>query len=339
MQSYLLCASEIGSVKALLPICEALKLQNIEYFVIARGSFSSAKSDLKFISLNTEEDIRNFFKEKKITRYIFSSNIADTFPLMIARAAKDHGIRTIHILDFWSFYSHRMMLDGKAIFTPDTYVVPDSYAKKMAIKDGVDKQCIKVLGQPVFGTLYSKHFSQPENPRYIKRIIFILEPIEQDLKLARGYNEKTVIEELAECLTAMNIIDLKFDFLLHPRNDAMQIKNLLKKFPKKNLGELIQATFNPLAVLSFYPMICGMSSTLLYEAWLSGMQISSIQPRLKMKWLSFYKDLEGAIFWDKNLNENIIRMLESSSESFHNIQPNYNVLKNHSNSVKNILKI
>ena len=81
-----------------------------------------------------------------------------------------------------------------------------------------------------------------------------------------------------------------------------------------------------------------MSSTLLYEAWLSGMQISSIQPRLKMKWLSFYKDLEGAIFWDKNLNENIIRMLESSSESFHNIQPN-NVLKNHSNSVKNILKI
>ena len=50
-ESYLLSASEMGSVKALLPICKALHQNNANYFIVRRGAFKKIQDEFNFIAL------------------------------------------------------------------------------------------------------------------------------------------------------------------------------------------------------------------------------------------------------------------------------------------------
>lgn len=338
-ESYLLSASEIGSVKALLPICRALKKNNVNYFIAQRGAFKNIQDKFHFIDLDNENDIEPFLKKYSITRYIFSSNIKDQLPLQIARIAKSLSIKTIHILDFWSLYAHRMTLDNKHQFCPDYFIVPDLNAQKYAIADGINKGSIYPIGQPAFGDIKIPNLNTKNFSAYEERTIFILEPIKQDLEMRRGYNEETVLNNIANILLTSKDSNLKFDFLIHPRMNLNSTKKMLETFPKKNLGKIITPKITPLEILHSYPTVCGMSSTLLYEAWICGMKIFSIQPNLKMPWLDFYQNLEGIFYTEKNFNTEMLSVLEDFSQSKRSPDPRYEVIHRHKNVVKNILNL
>ena len=337
-ESYLLSASEIGSVKALLPICRALKKNNVNYFIAQRGAFKNIQDKFHFIDLDNENDIEPFLKKYSITRYIFSSNIKDQLPLQIARIAKSLSIKTIHILDFWSLYAHRMTLDNKHQFCPDYFIVPDLNAQRYAIADGINKGSIYPIGQPAFGDIKIPNLNTKNFSAYEERTIFILEPIKQDLDMRRGYNEETVLKNIEDILKSKDS-KLKFDFLIHPRMNSNSIKKMLETFPKNNLGKIITSKITPLEILSSYPTICGMSSTLLYEAWICGMKIFSIQPNLKLPWLNFYQDLEGIFYTEKNFDIEMLLVLEDFSQSQRTLRPRYKVIERHKNAVHDILNI
>ena len=334
---YLLSASEIGSVKALLPICEELKKRSESFFITSTGVFTELTDQINSVSFDNENQIKAFLQNQSITRYIFSSNMSDPIPLKIAMVAKSLSIKTIHVLDFWSNYIHRMKLDCNLPFNPDHFIVPDLKAKNDAIKDGIKETTISAYGQPAFGEIKlksNKEFSQIKG-----RTIFVMEPIKQDLGMKRGYNEEIVINYIKKALEESKNINLKFDFLVHPRMTSDQITRMLTDFPKANLGNVIHSNSTPLEIVESYPTICGMSSTLLYESWLLGKPIFSIQPNLKMPWLSFYKDLENIIFTDDIVGTKFLKTLEDLSNSFINIEPKYDIVDKHKESVKSILDI
>lgn len=338
-ESYLLSASEMGSVKALLPICKALQKNNANYFIVRRGAFTKIQDEFNFIDLNDDDDIENFLRGESITRYIFSSNISDRLPLTIARIADSVSIKTIHVLDFWSLYIHRMSLDKKKPFSPNHYIVPDLNAQKHAIDDGIKKSSIYPIGQPAFGDIKIPNLKTKALPAYKDRTIFILEPIKQDLEMRRGYNEETVLNNIANILLTSKDSKLKFDFLIHPRMNLNSTKKMLEIFPKKNIGKIITPKITPVEILYSYPTVCGMSSTLLYEAWICGMKIFSIQPNLKMPWLDFYQDLEGIFYTEKNFNTETLSVLEDFSKSKRSPNPKHEVIHRHKNVVKNILNL
>lgn len=339
-ESYLLSASEMGSVKALLPICKALHQNNANYFIVRRGAFKKIQDEFNFIDLNDDNDIENFLKRESITRYIFSSNISDQLPLKIARIAESSSIKTIHVLDFWSLYIHRMSLDNKKPFCPDHYIVPDLNAQKHAIDDGINKSSIYPIGQPAFGDIeIINRTNEKMLPEFQERTIFILEPIKEDLKMRRGYNEVTVIKNIASVLLNKEDSKLKFDFLIHPRMNENFVNEILETFPKNNLGRIISSKVIPLEILSSYPAVCGMSSTLLYEAWLFGKKVFSIQPNLKMPWLNFYQDLEGIFYTEKDFDTNMLLALEDVSKALNISNPRYEIINKHKNAVKEILNI
>ena len=91
--------------------------------------------------------------------------------------------------------------------------------------------------------------------------------------------------------------------------------------------------------MSSYPAVCGMSSTLLYEAWLFGKTVFSIQPNLKMPWLNFYQDLEGIFYTEKNFDADLLSALEDASQVLNISNPRYEIINKHKNAVQDILNI
>jgi len=127
--------------------------------------------------------------------------------------------------------------------------------------------------------------------------------------------------------------------LIHPRMNLNSTKKMLEIFPKKNMGKIITPKITPVEILYSYPTVCGMSSTLLYEAWICGMKIFSIQPNLKMPWLDFYQELEGIFYTEKNFNTETLSVLEDFSKSKRSPNPRHEVIHRHKNVVKNILNL
>ena len=123
----LFVASEVGSVRALLPIIEKCEEHGISYKVIKHGFFHNLKKDFlknKYIELKDDyihkKDFR-FIDKEKVTKVIFSVNIKDKLPLSIARSADKKRIPTIHILDYWHMYQSRLNIDGSNVFL-DIYI-------------------------------------------------------------------------------------------------------------------------------------------------------------------------------------------------------------------------
>jgi len=244
---------------------------------------------------------------------LFSVNVKDAFPLILARVSQDIGIYTLHLLDYWNGYHSRMALDGNVIFEPEKYLVPDEYAAQKAQEEGIKKYKIKVTGQPAFADSLSAYqaarkqsanYDISKNKMDFDRIIlFVSEPvgldqgysIQQNLEY-RGYTEADVLEILLSSICE-NTQKTGVLVLPHPRQNADQLEELWVKLGGKQYGYIVR-NLRGRNLLPFAEGVAGMSSTLLYEAWLVGKPVISIQPGLRNESLRMMQDREGVVFID-----------------------------------------
>ena len=312
----LVSAIEVGSVRALVPICNYLA-DDVPIVIDNNGFFQEdevGELEEYLINIPIEDDgLENFIKDQSIRLVLFSVNIHSTRPLQIARMADSLKIPTVHVLDYANNYKYRMELDGKELFEPTRYLVPDEYSRKGAIEESIPQRLIKVVGQPAFADLNIKFAinSELENPfkgiidniKGVKIILFVSEPVGDDQGSSledsphyRGYTEYNVIDILINSLQNINQ-KLWFIVLPHPRQDTKKLRETWELLGGNKYGAVYEGRGE--AFLPFVHGVAGMASTLLYEAWLLGKRVLSLQPGLINNSLRMLSEKGGVTFIDQ----------------------------------------
>ena len=328
----LFVASEVGSVRVLLPLIQECFSREIPYKVIKNGFFNELNDQYLTESyiepIENESASKDFLRRSNISKVVFSVNLIDPFPLSIARLASELNIPTIHVLDFWHMYKNRMSLDGLEAFSPSAYIVPDEVAYKEALNEGIEEKLIHALGHPAYSNLSDEYNNFKNNPsKYTseifkkignrKLLLFISEPVADDQNDTRGYTEKDSLRVLTEAFS-QNIFNKEFYICVmpHPREDSDNLNNIWLENQKEILGHVeTRATSSEL--LPFARGIIGMTSTFLYQAWLMKTPILSIRPNDKFKSGSHLKSREGITSIIKE-NESINILSKWISDLDHN---------------------
>lgn len=296
----LFAATEIGSFNSVFPCYLEYKSE----FECLFYSSSLAKENVSIDKIFEPKDagLKQLLIENRVKILVYSVNIHSEKVLKLAKRCKELNIKLIHILDYWNGYIERMTLNSEIVL-PDIYVVPDQKAYHEAVKFGVPAKIISVGGNPAFSNYLKKFIAiksefanQELKDEYESNLAFISEPVHKDQGdigsiRSRGYTEYSVLNNLYDAIN--HRVDIKIDIFPHPRQDIQQLKEFLERFDKniflfreKN-HKLISSNINR------YKGIIGMSSTVLYEAWLIGFPVLSLQPNLKIKSLNEAMNRDG----------------------------------------------
>jgi len=318
----LVLACEVGSVRAILPVCNKLLINRIG-FVIGKCGCMNDEAGGEYTEFLVEvpmevPGIYNFFLNYKIDIVLFSPNI-DPYPTTLARFASLKKIPTFFILDYWNGYVSRLQLDRGALIRPTKYFVPDRYAADEAAKEGVSRESIMITGHPNMCVNSSKEKFQDDkqvldisaNYNNGEIVLFVSEPAAGDQGESlldnpnfRGYTE---YDSLSMLLNAVRESSSCYWVLIlpHPRQNVGNLKEYWSSIGGDDFGGVVDSS-NGVHFLKYSNKVAGMASTLLYRAWLLGKSVISIQPGLINKSLRVMKYREGVVFVDKKNDESKI---------------------------------
>ena len=358
---YLFSASEIGSAKSLIPIINILEEEGNKFRVHNLGYFKdNPNSNWNLVNLNHGDrtELKNQIISLGIDCLIFSVNVFDEAPLVLARICYELNIKTIHILDYWNGYTKRLELDGKSRLQPTIYAVPDELAKEASILEGINKHSIKVIGHPDFYSSRKRWKRDLRNKEEIfnkykisndkKLISFISEPVAEDSNIennfytSRGYNQYSILKHFIKDLDSFKN---QFELVIipHPRENKTRLESKCKEI-ETGINFSILDNKNAKELLPYSLGIAGMASTLLHEAWMMGFPILSIQFDLEVSALRAISKRRGVLFVeDKKLLRNTVikwinKCIKIDSEG---LIPKADLLlhENSSREIKKILKI
>jgi len=314
--SILFVASEVGSARAVLPVAAACRAAGLPVWVVDRGQLGletpsewGARCDCP----ENSEAIDELLGATGARVLVFSSNVSDAAPLSLARRAHEWNIPCVHVLDYWNGYTSRMELDGLPRFVPDVYAVPDELAMTQAIAEGITRECIAVTGHPgladiekAFKTVTSGSREQLRRDESVlpgsKLLAFVSEPVsgdqgeKADSVSFRGYTEKSVLKYFFDAVQARSR-DVQVRVLPHPRENVEQLGNAIESC-RGDVDARLFGTVRGRGALAAVDGVVGMSSTLLYEAWLLGLPVLSLQPGLRISTLRMMQGRVGAAFFD-----------------------------------------
>lgn len=315
MKTVLVAGGDVGGVRALIPVLKFLETKDVSFIVLSHGflSNSSPKHWVK-VSINIndlESRAKEIFLSENIGLYLFSTSVKDTAALCLARVAKSCHIPVICLLDGWMNYHRRLKIDSKQTLLPDVYAVMDNFAKKEAIADGIPDRIIRIVGQPALESLAVEVLKRKEKDILTykqqlglnsskKLVLFVSEPVEFDNGIDeksptfRGYTEKSVLQRF--CLELQQFHKEIYVILLpHPRENKESLFQIWDKFHGKLTGEML-CLKNGRDALLISDGVAGMASILLYEAWLIGKKIVSLQPGVRNQQLSFVGQKRDVFF-------------------------------------------
>jgi hypothetical protein len=208
-----------------------------------------------------------------------------------------------------------METDGLPVFMPDHYAVMDDMAYRAAIEDGIDESRLIITGQPALANLAAEFVQwKSKMDRSIlnhngfdsdKRLIsFISEPVEHDQGSTletpgyRGYTEKEVIRRFCEILQPFSK-DLQIAILPHPREQQDTLAELWNANKGELFGKVLNLDRGRYGVF-MSDGVAGMGSVLMYEAWLLGKPVISIQPGLRLPSLQMLRYRQDVVFVDSS---------------------------------------
>ena len=314
-------AGDPGGSRSLIPVFDFLFHCGVPIQIFEHGFLhKEAPSLWPRVSLDFSQDLSSLeriLNKGNIRAFVFGSSLKDIVPLQIARLARSKSIPVIHVLDHWANYIQRLQVDGLPPLFPDIYAVMDQNAYVGASEAGIPPSILRITGQPAFSALLDDPIRLSEGAGGVKKevrnlhvhkkkIFFVSEPIASDQGSSpsspdyRGYTENTVLTLLCHCLQSYASA-VRLFALPHPRENPEDLTSVLKKEGGAlEWGILIP----PAGRQGIYSAdgVIGMASVLLYEAWLIGKPVISLQPGLRIKDLAFMNNREGCYFLDNGDN-------------------------------------
>jgi hypothetical protein len=315
----LFASGDVGGARTILPIIERCLTEGIGIIFVDNGQISKEAPNhwLKVPpeALGSKALVETFLHENNIGVFIFASSLKDSTALSLARQTKELHRHVIHVLDNWTSYLSRMETDGLPVFIPDHYAVMDDMAYRAAIEAGIKESTLIITGQPALANL-ATDFAQwkTKMDRSILNdngfdpgktlISFISEPVEHDQGTTpetpgyRGYTEKGVIRRFCEILQPF-AQDIQIAILPHPREEQDALAELWNANKGELFGKVLNLNRGRYGVF-MSDGVAGMGSVLLYEAWLLGKPVISIQPDLRIPSLQMLQHRQDVVFVDSD---------------------------------------
>lgn len=195
--------------------------------------------------------------------------------------AKERRIKSVSIVDHWSWYHKRFVLDGQ-LLPPDFIILNDQTAVESAVLDGLPRNILFPLGNPGLESLiYQRPSASLKNEVLAqfnlsnekRTIVFVSEDLSVDFKKNTldflGYDEYDVLKIAQSALSPKDQLVIK----LNPAEDKNKYGELKLK---DNVLILDNLSFNRLSVLG--DVFIGMASMLLLELAVIGEKVFSLRP-------------------------------------------------------------
>ncbi len=304
----LFAMGDVGGARSLLPVIEQALGRALDCHVIDHGYVGSVDhlADASYhVCDPSSYAVQSLIDSLLPDAVLFTSSSHDTLALQVAVYAQSRAIPVVHLLDHWTNYSERLMIDDVGVVTPDIYAVMDDYARHQAIQAGIDKRTLVVTGTPALQAVKARsHWPASAHLAEHLVLIFVSEPVSLDTAADsscssyRGYTEQSVLKQLFNILNELNS-DVELCVFPHPRENAVQLEHFVKTYCGE-LNATVVTHSDKASVMARANGVIGMASVLLYEMWLRGYPVMSLQPGLQLDALRFLSMKRGICFVDND---------------------------------------
>lgn len=304
-------AGDVGGARALLPVARAAHDDpRYQVAALAHGPLQT-EGDADWLWLNAQE-----LAFHPVDALLYATSVMDRVAYDLAARMHKQGVPIVHVLDNWSNYASRMEgIDGRAPLIPNAYAVMDDLAYREALAESVPAEILHITGHPNLAQLSDERalYQGAVSEFSTAHLLFVSEPAVADsgpaqARGSRGYDEITVTQDFTEALIQSKTPVSEVPPLLiapHPREDRAQVAARWQACAE-HYGDVrgsplhwsMVAPGEVRAALHQSQAVVGMSSILLYEAWLLGKRVASLQPGLQGTQLRTLERRKGLMFCD-----------------------------------------
>ncbi|MFK8082832.1 MAG: hypothetical protein AB8B97_21340 [Granulosicoccus sp.] len=325
----LFAAGDVGGARAILPVARMAERRGHKVLAHAHGTLRDEGSS-GWHWLDTHDIHQNSIDADIV---LYATSVADNHAIQIASKAQQAGKPCIHVLDNWSSYSERIER-----LIPDAYTVMDQLALDEALAAGVPAEILHITGHPDLAKL-SDEKNRFSGPTTAKTILFVSEPAAQDGGVVkRGYDEAVVMKAFFSALCSIEDRAIDVRIAPHPREDRQAVQsraNTVCAQLEPPLTFSMVSSSDVRTALHSSSHVIGMSSILLYEAWLLGRSVLSLQPGLKPTFTKSLSQRNGLLFHDddKGISEAVDTWLSR------NPGPATEELVSHQNAAQSVMTL
>ena len=258
-------ANDPGGANAITPLIEPLRKNN-EVFVFAQLSALQIMKCKEY-----EGELKDIMPDVLITG-TSARNLNERY---LWQESKELGVKTIAFVEYWGNYGIRFsdvsvidvpQFSGECNMLPDYIIVPDEYAKKEAIKEGVPENLIYSLGNPHFIDVYNKVQNANDiRAKFAKKDEFLITYASQPFIEDCGKGEElNILEDI------LSLTDKKVIVKVHP-------KESFEKFEKYKTRIILDKATPMEDILKASDLIISINSIVLLEALIARKPIISYQ--------------------------------------------------------------
>ncbi len=243
----------------------------------------------------------NLFLEKMWDVIIVSAGWQTLIDKIVLEEASQRNIFTMGIVEHWSWYKERFLLNEKIVL-PDCIIVNDKMAKTEAELAGLPSEKIWGLGNPVLENRWNNlpKSSQNLNNQHSRRTVLFLS---EDYKKAfpsssvsyQGFDEYQVLDDILSMIGREDILYIK----LHPMEEKSKYNDLIQKY--QNI-KIIDADSLDTCALNV-DFVIGMGSILLLEIALQRGDVISYRPKELVSFIGNKINATNGIIEKKKLQE------------------------------------
>ena len=212
---------------------------------------------------------------------LIGTSMGGTAEKPMIREARSLGVPSIGVLDAWVNYAARFREPGSQHWRdniPDELLVMDDVAAQEAMADGIPAEVVRVTGHPGHDRLFraADRFRQ-RSPRSPKRVVFFSEPLSRyrHLGLERGFSEMHAFSLLVAAAQSLSVSEQP-TIVVRP-HPAEPPTVWPERLAAMGMSVEIAQDGDPTVVLEGADLILGVSTIVLFEAFLLGVPFASLQ--------------------------------------------------------------
>jgi hypothetical protein len=297
-------AHDAGGASALVPILAAMRarfgaavhgcVDGPSAEVLGRGGLNwTALSGTPQGGVNSAEQMRAALERFQPDVVVVATSMGSTPDKVMIRAARSLGIPTIAVLDAWCNYAERFRDHATGSWCenlPDYLLVMDEIAAEEAIDDGIPPEIVEITGHPAYDRLFLS-FGREVGPgsapqgaalraqpwRVPRRVVFFSEPLSRyrHLGLERGFGETHAFALVLEATQSLPAVERPQVVLRpHPAEPRSVWATRLADAP---IPIEIATDGDAASVLAGADLVLGVSTVVLFEAFLLGIPFASLQ--------------------------------------------------------------
>jgi len=293
-----------GAAKAMYSIIKSLgQLSDLEVITIIEGPAQNifTSKGTRYVTLSSYDLKEDFYsamhifdKEKPDLVFTGISEFynMERYFLHLARINKIPSISIIEGSDYTSIRLKDSKIDPNFRFNPDYLLAVDEFTFDSMLREGFENNRLILTGHPGYDEMLilKRNFNLEDllktrqdlgikNDSYL--VMFLSQPRFNSIKINpeedNGYNELTVISDLEDALSNLNIDNLSLFIKIHPREDLNLTRTALKGRLK---NVFIDKDYDTQRAILASNLITGMFSLSLIESVYLDRDTISLQPGL-----------------------------------------------------------